>query len=680
MFRSSNYGADASSGIRHNPRLDSGILLQVHRTSAGKLFSALRMPGKPISLLLLISTLSTLVLIVGRQVVGAGMLDGDGVGPVPLWATMLICGLAIAASALAWLGWRNLGRMRRKIDRLGADATRVMLGEYCLETSEDGEVSLEPISGAVNRLAGLISAAESMIADRDRQLETIRSLSNAAYWETDERGRFVRVEFEPSWPRGSRLALLGSLVFEGTEPLDEARWEAARSAVANRRPFQDLPVARLSTSARSIRVIESGTPRFGSDGRFLGYAGITRLMGAGGFLEEEAAIRAAVLNSRECTLVLGMDGDSPQVRWMNPAAERFFECTAAECAAITLDKILDAGQDQHREALRFALSEHEPLQMTLGFRNRFGERIEAVARVSPVPATSSLAVLSIDPRELELLELRRLTSEHDAIRQDLADQAARLDLRTREQEAFLYGVSHDLRAPLRMVEGFALLLHKDHRSQLDPVGRVHLEKMLTGCSQMDRMIMGLLSLARTSAQPLITLPVDLSRIAREVIDALRHQQPDRQVEVRIADSLNAWGDPTLIRRLLENLLGNAWKYTGRRNRARIELDCIAHEDGRQVFTVSDNGAGFDMRVADKLFSPFQRLHAESDFPGTGLGLATSQRIVQRHGGEIWAESAPDRGSRFSFTLGPAPHRRNRPPAGQPASNPVALPDPESAHL
>jgi len=110
------------------------------------------MPGKPISLLLLISTLSTLVLIVGRQVVGAGMLDGDGVGPVPLWATMLICGLAIAASALAWLGWRNLGRMRRKIDRLGADATRVMLGEYCLETSEDGEVSLEPISGAVNRL------------------------------------------------------------------------------------------------------------------------------------------------------------------------------------------------------------------------------------------------------------------------------------------------------------------------------------------------------------------------------------------------------------------------------------------------------------------------------------------------------------------------------------------------
>jgi signal transduction histidine kinase len=173
--------------------------------------------------------------------------------------------------------------------------------------------------------------------------------------------------------------------------------------------------------------------------------------------------------------------------------------------------------------------------------------------------------------------------------------------------------------------------------------------VLAAAARMNGMIDALLALANLSAQPLARQPVNLSQLAGYVVDDLKRASPQRQVEVEIAPGLVADGDPTLLRLVLENLLGNAWKYSARNPAARIALRAEAR-DGRRVYSVVDNGAGFDMRNADRLFGAFQRLHSASDFPGTGVGLASVKRIVRRHGGDVWAEAEPGRGARFYFTL------------------------------
>jgi len=218
-----------------------------------------------------------------------------------------------------------------------------------------------------------------------------------------------------------------------------------------------------------------------------------------------------------------------------------------------------------------------------------------------------------------------------------------------EQAAFSYTVTHDLRAPIRVVEGFARILKEDYGRVLDRIGNDHLDRVLAAAARMNSMIDALLTLANLSAQPLSRQPVNLSQLAGFVVDDLRRAAPERQVDVEIAPGLVADGDPTLLRLVLENLLGNAWKYSARNPQARLQFHA-SPQDGRPVFHVVDNGAGFDMRNADRLFGVFQRLHSANDFPGTGVGLASVKRIVRRHGGDIWAESEPGKGARFHFTL------------------------------
>jgi signal transduction histidine kinase len=219
----------------------------------------------------------------------------------------------------------------------------------------------------------------------------------------------------------------------------------------------------------------------------------------------------------------------------------------------------------------------------------------------------------------------------------------------RESAAFSYTVSHDLRAPLRVVEGFARILKEDYGRQFDRIGNDHLDRVLGAAARMNAMIDAMLSLASLSTQPLARQPVDLSQLAAYIVEDLRRNQPQRHVEVQIEPGLRAVGDPTLLRLMLENLLANAWKYTGGREQPRIDVRTLELEK-RRVYEVQDNGAGFDMRHADRLFGLFQRLHGSNEFPGTGVGLASVQRIVRRHGGDIWAESSPGQGARFRFTL------------------------------
>lgn len=219
-----------------------------------------------------------------------------------------------------------------------------------------------------------------------------------------------------------------------------------------------------------------------------------------------------------------------------------------------------------------------------------------------------------------------------------------------ESDLFGSTLSHDLRAPIRVVEGFTRIVKEDYGAQLDRVGNDHLDRVLGAAARMNLMIDALLTMARLSAQPLARQPVDLSQLAHFVVDDLRRGGPARQVEVEIEPALAVSGDPTLLRLVLENLLGNAWKYTARTENAHIALKSATH-DGERAFAVSDNGAGFDMRSADRLFGLFQRLHSANDFPGHGVGLASVKRIVRRHGGDIWAEGRPGHGATFTFTLG-----------------------------
>ncbi len=221
-----------------------------------------------------------------------------------------------------------------------------------------------------------------------------------------------------------------------------------------------------------------------------------------------------------------------------------------------------------------------------------------------------------------------------------------------ELEAFCYSVSHDLRTPLRAIQGFSQLLLQDHADQLDGEGQDHLNRVCTATQRMSELIDDLLLLSRIGRVALTREHTDISHICGDIAEQLQTADSSRQAPIEVEDGLITEADSRLIRVALENLLGNAWKYSTKVPRPKIQVGSTESEEGR-VFFVRDNGAGFDMRYADKLFRPFQRLHVEEEFSGTGIGLATVHRIVERHGGRIWAESAVGQGATFYFTIPPA---------------------------
>lgn len=219
----------------------------------------------------------------------------------------------------------------------------------------------------------------------------------------------------------------------------------------------------------------------------------------------------------------------------------------------------------------------------------------------------------------------------------------------RELEAFSYSVSHDLRAPLRSIDGFSLALLEDYQDRLDETGCDYLRRVRSATQRMSQLIDDLLQLSRLTRSQLNLIAVDLSYLAATALEELREAEPGRNVNAVIEPGLTALGDPQLLKVVVENLLGNAWKFTGKTVDAVIEFGS-AKLAGDSAFFVKDNGAGFDMAYADKLFATFQRLHREDEFPGTGIGLSLVQRVVHRLGGRVWAEGAVGHGAIFFFTL------------------------------
>jgi len=220
---------------------------------------------------------------------------------------------------------------------------------------------------------------------------------------------------------------------------------------------------------------------------------------------------------------------------------------------------------------------------------------------------------------------------------------------SRELEAFGYSVAHDLRAPLRGMNGFAQLLLDDYQDKLGPDGKDWLQEILLNARKMGALIDALLSLARLTRNELHRESLDLSTLVHELGGHLAAAEPSRSVDLQVEPALSADVDPVLGRALFENLLANAWKFTSKTPRPRVAFGAT-QQNGSRTFYVRDNGAGFDMAFASKLFAPFQRLHSANEFPGTGIGLATVQRIVHRHGGRIWAEGTVGEGATFYFTF------------------------------
>jgi signal transduction histidine kinase len=256
------------------------------------------------------------------------------------------------------------------------------------------------------------------------------------------------------------------------------------------------------------------------------------------------------------------------------------------------------------------------------------------------------------PEELQAIavQFNHMLAAHNRHRAELEQYTRRLESANRELESFAYSVSHDLRAPLRALTGFSAILSEEYGDRLDEKGHHYLTRIQVAAERMGHLIDDLLNLARVSRTDMVCQPVNLSEMVAQLVTAVEQNYPQRSVQMRILENCEAVGDSGLLSIALENLLDNAWKFTARVANAQVEFGCFPVPSGQQVFYVRDNGDGFDMEHANKLFGTFQRLHSEKEFPGTGIGLATVQRVIHRHGGLVWAEASVGQGATFYFTV------------------------------
>jgi PAS domain S-box-containing protein len=357
-------------------------------------------------------------------------------------------------------------------------------------------------------------------------------------------------------------------------------------------------------------------------------------------------LAAIVESSGDAIVATDLDG---LIQSWNKGAERLFGYVASEVLGKSESMLHPPEGNGDEPALAARLSQGEPLAPVEIVRQRKdGTLLDVSATRSPI-IDSNGAVVGISTVARDVSERKRADAEVRRAR-EAAESA------NRELEAFSYSVAHDLRAPLRRIDGFTLALLEDGSPPLDDVGRGYLERVRESVKEMGRLIDGLLELARVSRVGLRSQPVDLSEIARSAAQELKEIEPGRAVEFVIGGGSTESGDSALLRAAIQNLLGNAWKFTRKKPYARIEFGSEL-EHGRKIYYVRDNGAGFDMRRAAKLFGVFQRLHSQTEFEGTGVGLATVQRIVQRHGGRVWAEGKVGEGACFHFTIGDASEQR-----------------------
>ncbi len=411
--------------------------------------------------------------------------------------------------------------------------------------------------------------------------------------------------------------------------------------------YEDLPLETLSGQRREVEFVSNVYEESGKQVIQCNIRDITDRR-----REERLRERLAAIVKSSDDAIMSTELGGIVTTW-NSAAEKMFGYTAKEMLGKPLSLLIPRDRNDEERKILDMILRGETLNhfetVRIG-KNR--KPIDVSVTISPIINDdgkiigASKIARNISELKSAIKKIRQMNAE---LEQRVAERTAQLQAANDELESFSYSVSHDLRAPLRHINGFSGALLEDYGDQLDEIGQGYLSQVMEASKEMAQLIDDVLQLARVTRIEMIPEKVNLSELAGSIMKQLKKAHGDRSVTVVAQNGLSARGDKRLLRILLTNLLENAWKFTSKAKASEIGFECV-EIDGEPVFFVRDNGAGFDMTFADKLFRAFQRLHTVDEFEGTGIGLATVLRIVNRHGGRVWAEGAVDKGATFYFTL------------------------------
>lgn len=495
-------------------------------------------------------------------------------------------------------------------------------------------------------ISELRRTAQALLESEER-LRSLDRLSSDWFWQQDAELRFTSIAEQERAQHFEGHDVVGLQRWElpDVTPLT-THWDEHRQLLAQRQPFRNFIYRRRLASGAPSYVAVSGEPVFDDAGQFRGYRGTARDITASMLVDQQVRLLAEQLSTtlESVTDAFFTVDREWRFTYLNPEAERLLRQPRAQLLGRDVWQVFPAlvGTPSHGHYLR-AMHDVATVQF-----EEYYQPFDVWVHVKAYPSHQGLAVFMRDvtDRVRAQNEILRLNAElEERVRQRTED----LQVANRELESFSYSIAHDLRAPLASIDGFSRVLEQQAGQVIEGRNLHYVRRIRNAVRHMSELTDGLLSMARLARASLRREPVDLALLARDALGACRQQAPGRQVEVAIAPSLPAEGDPRLLAQVMGNLVGNAWKFTARTAQARVEIG-MEQGDGQPVFFVRDNGAGFDMAYASRLFEAFHRLHASNEFEGTGIGLAIVHRIVDRHGGRIWAEAAPGRGACFRFTL------------------------------